>query len=181
MDTSDKCYHSALRLLARRAFAVAEMRKKLLEKKFAADEVEVTVERLLEQNFLNDKDYAVGRIRYRAETSFWGAGRIHRELKEKGVAADIIEQAFDLWQTEKNDEDDWQDRALDVLLRKKGAWPADIPVEIDNSLSWEEKQAQRKEIEKEKQRRLNFLMRKGFSMGQARAALEACLEGRNEV
>jgi len=88
-------YDRALTLLAFRARSVSELRRALIQKGAPADEVEVVVERLLQQKLLDDADFA--RQFARRKVTLAGASRLRivQELRRKGVSASIAEQAFD--------------------------------------------------------------------------------------
>ena len=107
---------AALRMLARRPYSLAEMRR-ALERKFPdSDRIPAALARLRELHYLDDKKfaehYASSLVRNRA----FGPGRIRRELKAKLVDYRQIEpaltQAF-----EETSEHDLLEQALDKKLR----------------------------------------------------------------
>ena len=87
-------YDRALTLLGFRARSVNELRRKLIEKGAPGSEVDEVIRRLLDQNLLDDADFA----RQFARGKVTGAGasriRILQELRRKGVANDVAEQAL---------------------------------------------------------------------------------------
>jgi regulatory protein len=139
----DRARSSAIALLARRDFASGELRQKLTRQGYVADAVTQTVEELVAEGLLNDARYAEHYVAYHADRGE-GPLRIEAELKEFGVASDLIQSALD-------GGPDWKARARDVRVRRFGA---DIPD------TWPEKAKQGR-----------FLQYRGFSSDQIRAAL----------
>jgi len=162
-------------MMGRRPFSEKEMQAKLLQKHYAEEEVAETMARLNELGYLNDAKFASERVRSRAELYGWGAQRIKQELKQKGVDSATVTQAVEAFEEgnadEGKDPHDWQQKADDLLARKFGVWPEELMPDPDESYDWEAKQQHMKEVQKEKQRRLNFLIRRGFSYEQAQQAL----------
>jgi regulatory protein len=95
MKGEPSTYDRALTLLEHRARSVDELRRKLVEKGAPRSEVEDVLTRLLDQNLLDDADFA----RQFARTKITGAGasriRILQELRRKGVASEVAERALD--------------------------------------------------------------------------------------
>jgi regulatory protein len=89
------CYDLALRLLEFRARTVEELRRKLIQKGAPGDDVDAVIARLLEQKLLDDTNFA----RQFARARVLGAGasrrRILLELKRKGVASSVADEAID--------------------------------------------------------------------------------------
>ncbi len=174
--TKLSAYDKSIQLLARRGYAVKELTEALLKKEYPAEEVLEAINLLLEHRYLNDESFAYERIRSRALLSKWGKRRIQTELKNKGVDEAIIHKAFNQFEegTEERlgETHDWQQEATDLLLRKYGAFPNTLYEKVNNANGWEEKQDALKSIHKEKSKRINFLLRRGFSNEQAIKALE---------
>jgi regulatory protein len=72
-------------MLARREHSAFEIRRKLQQKDFAADEIDATIERLQHEGLLSDERYAESYIHMRKSKGY-GPLRIALELKERGVA-----------------------------------------------------------------------------------------------
>lgn len=161
------CMERANNMLSRRGYAVSELIKKLIEKEYEQGEVQDTIERLISYGFLNDEKFAYARIRYRIESSGWGKKRIQTELRQKGVDENLIQQQFNAY-FETEAEQSLADNAYHILMKKYGVWNPDME---DASSSYEIRLQQRKEIEKEKNKRVQFLMRRGFSLNEALDAL----------
>ena len=86
--------NTALRMLARRPYSLAEMRR-ALEKKFAdANQVGNALARLRELHYLDDKKFAEHYASSLARNRAFGRQRIRRELKAKLVDYRQIEPAL---------------------------------------------------------------------------------------
>ena len=170
----------ALKLLSRRGYAVAELKRKLLDKEHPYKDVMQTLEWLQEHRFLDDARFAAGRIRYRAEVSRWGRLKILQELKQKGVPEEITQEELNKFEAgldqpldpnlspEKiRDDFDWQQEALTLLEKRFGHWPEDLQQRPPQGLEGEATANHFKAVEKEKARRINFLLRRGFTTQQA--------------
>lgn len=157
-----KCYNLALYYLAKRQHSVAELSKKLKDKEHSAEDIENVVIKLKNLYFLDDKEFAFSRIRYRYETSKWGLGRIKIELKQKGVSAEIIEQAV---------AERYEDGTLDDSLIKQQAFDL-IYKRYKNKVEIENKRLTAKSYAKV----VGFLQRRGYNSVQIRYALDLLLE-----
>ena len=125
----------AIRLLARREYARAELEQKLVAKGWDSAEVRVALDELTARGYLSDARYARALAGQRAGR--YSSRRIAGELKARGVARDDIETA--LAGAEIDD-----DAALRALwLRRFGKAPAN---------------------EREKARQVRFLQSRGFAL-----------------
>lgn len=157
------CMESALDCISRRAFAIKELAGKLKDKKFAGKEIEETINRLEEMGYLNDLDFAISCIRSNLDR--WGKKRIQQDLYKRGVSQDTVEDAFYEFQEKEGFDDyNWQEKAYNTLFRRFKSWQ-----EVGGgNLSEEEYKKQ----DKEKNRRLRFLVSRGYSIDEALYALE---------
>ncbi len=168
------CFDAALKLLGRRAYAVQEMQTALARKGYVAADITETLSRLHEHQLLDDAAYARGRARYRAEVSRWGRQRIAQELRAKGVATEVAAAALAALTegaqetSETSVPHDFQETATDLLQRKFKPLPP-----VPDTADFATRQAAYTELEKAKARRLNFLLRRGFSHTEAQQALAA--------
>ncbi len=164
------CREAALALLARRDHAVAELARKLREKGYENTDIKPVLESLQESRLLSDTRYAESRWRYRAEVSRWGRSRIVQELKQAGVDAAVLETVIGQTREadeESNGEADEAARAWELAQKKfKPLGPP--PARISDREAY---QAALKKYQSEKNRRLAFLIRRGFAMGVASAAV----------
>ena len=89
-----RAWGAAQRLLALRARSVEEMRQRLGQR-YSRPVVEQTIARLLDASLLNDADFAAQWRQSRERRKPRSRGAIERELKQRGVDHEIVEQAFD--------------------------------------------------------------------------------------
>ena len=136
------CRQSALRFLKIRPRSVAELKSKLELKGFEVSEIEETLQWLQNIKLLDDRTFTKSWIQYRLARPF-GFRRIISELKEKGVADEIIEQAIE-----------------EVKLEY---------VESETILELAQRRAKRLtgiDPQKRKKRIYDFLIRRGFAVGE---------------
>ncbi|MBI4665819.1 MAG: regulatory protein RecX [Nitrospinae bacterium] len=93
-DNSGKlsCRGRALKILARRAHSVWELRAKLLAAEYGPPEVEQVIHRLLEGGFLNDAEYCRRYAAGRVDRMRVGPGKLRRELAAKGFDGQLIDE-----------------------------------------------------------------------------------------
>jgi regulatory protein len=85
-------YDAALRILALRAHSSRQLRTKLERRKFDAETIDATLERLAGEGWLSEARYAAEVVRSRAR-KLLGPRRIARELESAGVDRDIARDA----------------------------------------------------------------------------------------
>lgn len=134
----------AVCLLTRREHSRQELERKLIQRGVAPDSAAAAVTRLAEAGWQDDRRFAAALARARASAGY-GPAYIHAELITHGVAEALIEQAL------QEVEVDWIRVARQLLERRHAA-----ALRGDRT-------AQRKAMQ--------FLLRRGFGMEQARAAL----------
>ncbi len=114
-DTSPP-FAAAVRLLARRACSVAEVRRSL-ERRFGEDaSVKAAIDRLLQLGLLDDGKFSLQRASFLARHHAFGRERIRRELRLKKVGEPAIEAAID-HAFEDVSEQQLLERALEKKLR----------------------------------------------------------------
>ncbi len=113
-------YDSALRLLGVRARSRQELRTRLLDKDFAPTEVDSVLERLSDVGLVDDRDFALDWVRARHMYSARGRTALRHELRAKGVAAELIEEAVGTI-----DDEDERARAAALLDKKVGRVPVE--------------------------------------------------------
>lgn len=138
----------ALWLLGRRAYTQKQMREKLERKKFETAEIEATLGRLLELEFLNDLEFAKNFIRQSTLGKPKGVRRVRFELLRKGVEKETIERAI----AEGNFAENEGDLATQALARYGKKF---------------EKYDRQKRYEKS----IRFLLGRGFSYDVAKKAI----------
>ncbi len=136
---------AAMRLLARRDFAAAELRERLEKKGFEASAVTATVAELIEERALDDARYVGNYVVYHADRGE-GPVKIAAELRAMSLPAELVDRALEAIT-------DWALRARAVRSRRFGPEaPSDWP---------------------EKARQARFLQYRGFSSDHIRSALGA--------
>ena len=86
---------TALDILGRRENTRAQLRRKLLQRKFNPDDVDRTLDELTAAGFLDDARAAKTFARHASHIKGQGRMRIARELAAKGVDAEIVAQTLD--------------------------------------------------------------------------------------
>ncbi|PHS23937.1 MAG: RecX family transcriptional regulator [Methylophaga sp.] len=110
----------AMNFLARREHSVDELITKLVKAEFDRDDVLTTIARLTEQDLQSDQRFAENYTRYRSNRGF-GDQKIRQELKERGVAVELINDTLD------NADIDWFALATTVKCKRFGEQkPGDI-------------------------------------------------------
>lgn len=85
----------AFRLLSFRMRSKEEMRGRLIKKGYAGTEINEVLEKLERLNYLNDTEFARLWVKNRVESKPSGSALMRRELKQKGIAPDIIKDVLD--------------------------------------------------------------------------------------
>lgn len=107
-----KNYIRALDLLSRRMRSEKEIRDYAWRKKWTPENIERVIERLYENNYLDDAKFAQSFIASRASRSI-SLKKLKVELMKKGIKQDIIEAALD------DDKSFDENEALKKLIIKK--------------------------------------------------------------
>ncbi|ART80925.1 regulatory protein RecX [Oceanisphaera avium] len=143
--TPQALWHSALGLLSRRDHSRLELAQKLRLRQFDQALIEAALDKLVEQQWLCDARFARVQVRQHVFKRH-GPMRIRMELKRKGVAEALIEQALE------EEETDWFSLAKDCYqARFRNSDISDI---------------------KDKAKRVRYLQSRGFNSDQVRYALE---------
>jgi regulatory protein len=94
------CMQSAMNILARREHSRAELKQKLLERDFAAAEIDTVIENLASRNLQSDKRFTEAYVIMRTNRGY-GPLRIEAELRERGIGQELaqkfIEPHADKW------------------------------------------------------------------------------------
>ncbi len=137
----------AYRHLNRRDRTQAQMRRHLAAREVAEPDADFAVAELVRLGYLDDERYARTFAEDRRSLDGWGAGRIERRLLELGVDRDLVAAAI----AQRGGEDELQ-AALELLRRRFREPPAG---------------------ERERERALGFLARKGYELELAYDAVRA--------
>ncbi len=91
-DEEERILTSALRSLGRRPHSVYELKIKLLRKGMDDGAVNTVLNRLLEDNYLDDLDFAERFVEYGLVRKLWGQMKVRAELQKRGVAREIVDE-----------------------------------------------------------------------------------------
>jgi regulatory protein len=138
---------AAYAYLNRRERTESELRAHLEARELTEDEVQAAVDELTELGYLNDARYAQLFVEDKRNLEGWGAERIRRGLRERGVDRALVEQALSAGAPEQE-----MDRALELLRRRFPQPPSD---------------------RRDRDRALGMMIRKGFDSELALDALTA--------
>lgn len=144
-DTFNKAFTAALRYLGYRPRSQYEIEKYLTDKEYDEEVVEATVSRLYEYNYLDDEAFARSWLGDRERFKPKGERAIRYELKQKGVADDIITLV------------------LEDLNEDDSAWLAVQP-KLERWIVLDEQTMKKK--------MMGFLGRRGFSYDAIRTVVE---------
>jgi regulatory protein len=111
------CYVTALRILGYRFNSEAELRRKLLAKRFDRDTIAETLARLRDEKWLDDERFAAAYVRTLVQKGI-GRLRIRRELTAVGVDDDVAERA--VRENAAEGEDERLRAAYEKLARRLG-------------------------------------------------------------
>lgn len=93
-EQSTKAYQAALRYISRRPHSTGEISRKLREQGYEPEFIASVIERLIEQNYLNDQEFAHIWARERVHNGKKGRGFVQHELKQKGLSSKHIAEAL---------------------------------------------------------------------------------------
>lgn len=149
------CIEVAVGMLGRRDYSIFDMRQKLTQKEYPEEEIEQAITRLQGLEYLDDHKYARHFVNDKGRLAGWGRMRIELALRQKKIAEEAIEAALQQYEEKMTTGDvpTWTGRATELLERKYGLFEGSLEA-------------------KDFQKRMNFLLRRGYDMDQARQALE---------
>ena len=170
-DTKWRTRQAALHLLAYRPRAEQELRVRLRSKGFPHASVEWCLRRLEEQGLIDDSAFASAFVRSRIRLRPRGRFRLTQELRQKGVSAEVAEQAIDqAFSNEETSEQDLARAAARGWLARQGATLTESLAGTDRS-----------ERERARRRLHAFLSRRGFGSDVIRMGLEEAETGAREA
>ena len=144
-----RCRQRALRIIGTRAMSVRELTDRLKEKGETPDNAEDAAAWLEQMHLLDDAQYAAMCVRHYAAKGY-GERRIREELFRRGIDRELWDAAL----AELPETDDTVDRLFAAKLRGDAS-PENL------------------------QRTQNYLLRRGFSWEEIRAAAERYLSGKD--
>ncbi|HEX2160568.1 MAG TPA: regulatory protein RecX [Thermoleophilaceae bacterium] len=120
MDEAQRALDLAFKALNRRERSVGELRAYLEGKRVEPDAIDAAVAELERAGLLDDAGFARRFAEDKRTLERWGAERIERELRRRGVARDLVEAAV-----AQQDRDGELVSALALLAEKVREPPAD--------------------------------------------------------
>ncbi len=163
-DTKWRTRQAALNLLSYRPRAEQELRVRLRSKGFPHASVESCLRILEEQGLVDDSAFASAFVRSRIRLRPRGRFRLNQELRQKGVSAEVAEQAID--QAFNDGETSEQDLARAAAR----GWLARQGSTLTESLAGTDRSDER---ERARRRLHAFLSRRGFAADVVRVGMEA--------
>ena len=145
-DKQIDAYDKALAFLVRREHSGRELKSKLVQRGFDAEQTAAAIESLKQKDFQNDARFGEMLVRTRIEGGY-GARWIIAELRTHGIAEDVARGLIDAA------DPDWLQLARRQLRRRYGSKPA-----ADYA---------------ERGKRGGFLLRRGFDASTAKLATQA--------
>ena len=137
-----------MNLLQSREYTTAQLRGKLQQGFYPETVIEQALEFVASFHYTDDLRYAVDYITYHESSK--SRRRMEQDLQTKGIAREVIEQAWAKWQEQGGTQDELT--MIKELLEKKHYQPETTDY-------------------KERQKIYAFLMRKGFQAEQIRKAM----------
>ena len=139
-------------ILARRMYSTNEIRKKLKEQGYTDEIIDNVISMMEGYGYLNDKTFAEEWIQSRRLNNPKGKIVLKRELTQKGIEGDIIEEAFN----QSFDESQQSEIALDMARRKSRSYINDDPISARRKLQ-------------------GYLIRRGFDFETVRNVVDKVL------
>ena len=139
-------------ILARRMYSTNEIRKKLKEQGYTDEIIDNVISMMEGYGYLNDKTFAEEWIQSRRLNNPKGKIVLKRELAQKGIEGDIIEEAFN----QSFDESQQSEIALDMARRKSRSYINDDPISARRKLQ-------------------GYLIRRGFDFETVRNVVDKVL------
>lgn len=168
----DRAWGYLLDLLSRRDYTVAQLADKLRRRGLADDRAAPLLERLQELGLADDERFAEHYVASRRGAR--GRIALRRELRHKGVDADVIERELEPLSAA-------QQREAAAELLRRSAWryrPGSLaarsaPSEGEPGADPDEPWTARRVAARERARAFAFLARRGFTAETAEAAIAA--------
>lgn len=100
-DEYSRALNTSLRILAKKAYSVREIEKKLIKFEYSEDCIPKVIEKLLEYNYIDDFEYAKAIIRSYANRGY-GKTRIKQELYKRLIEKDLINELILEFETDSD-------------------------------------------------------------------------------
>ena len=149
-DQGQECYLAALRLLSGRDYTTQGLQRKLQLRGFAASDAKASVERLVQEGYLNDRRYADCFITTARENGRFTGIRLLQELRRRGVPSELLDELL----REQPD----QDRELEQARRLVARHYSNFNPQLAD--------------DRERRRIAGFLQRRGYRMALINSLLD---------
>ncbi|MBC8322066.1 MAG: RecX family transcriptional regulator [Candidatus Marinimicrobia bacterium] len=153
-ENSRKAFHSALSLLNYRMRSTAELRKRLAEKGYNTDIIESVVHKLEDKKFLDDETFAKAFIHDKINSRLLGPVALRRELIPHKLDSGLVEKLI-----QKSYEEMPEEELVERLMEKRRVTKG------------------QKLTQKERNRLINYLQRRGHTWGVINNVLGEWLVG----
>ncbi|MEW9697645.1 RecX family transcriptional regulator [Paenibacillus sp. SI8] len=94
-EERNNAYMKALNMIGRRPHSTNEVRRKLKEQGFELPIVEWVCERLSQQNYINDEEFAKMWTENRIQSQRKGRNLVRQELRQKGIHKEVVHRALE--------------------------------------------------------------------------------------
>ncbi|CAH8260306.1 unnamed protein product [Arabidopsis lyrata] len=157
--TTQEAEHMAMRYLGLRAYSAADLKKKLMGKKFPLEVVDRVINDFQIRGFINDSLYAESFTRSRWSSLSWGPRRIKQALFKKGISNKDSETAIKLVFEKRQCKEGDEEAELNHGLSKEAV----DQLYVQASKRW--LQGRDLPIETRKARVIRWLQYRGFNWG----------------
>ena len=141
-----KAYQKADRYIGFKMRTEKEVRNKLIEEGYSDEITERVIATMVKYKYIDDMSYAIMYAKDCRKLKKWGPERIKAELYKKGISTEYIDNALN-----ESDTDDTTE-IIETLLEKR---IRNTPIDL-----------------KEKQKHINFLLRRGFKYDDIKSVIE---------
>jgi regulatory protein len=142
-DSFHQALRSAITFLSYREHAVLELRNKLMRKGFSMEIIAQVLTQLRQDNLLNEQRFTEEYLQMRMAKGY-GPLRIEQELRERGIAMELINAAL------TNHDSEWIERA---------------------QLAWQKRFGEVSSEPREQAKQFRFLQQRGFTNSQIKEVL----------
>jgi regulatory protein len=109
-----KAMNKAASLCSRQEYCRSDISKKLEKWDVAPDEGEQIIEKLVEENFIDESRFTTFFVRDKQRFNRWGRKKIWWQLKQKGISNEMINEAL-----ENLDQQEYRNNLKEVLKEKQ--------------------------------------------------------------
>lgn len=113
INDSYDCYYKAIEFLKVSLKTEKEVREKLKKLGFRVEDIDITVERLKKQGYIDDLKYANAFLNTKLLTTSYGPFKIRMELEKKGVVSNIIDDVL-----KKYDENEQKNKITKIVEKQ---------------------------------------------------------------